>query len=130
MKIFILLATCAAFLLGPWGIVHQAQAIPRTFVSGTGNGTACTRTAPCAAFQIAVSATDDGGEINCLDAGDFGAVIIDKNITIDCAGTAGTIFGVGNGLGLNAVTINTANVVVRLRNLSINGGGVGKTGIR
>src|SRR5689334_20032246 len=93
-----------------------AHAIPRTFVSGTGAGVACTRAAPCATFSAAHTATDVNGEINCLDAGDFGPLTITKSITIDCAGTAAVISTSGIG-----VTINTAGVVVRLRNLMIKG---------
>ena len=52
-----------------------AHAIPRTFLSNTGSGTACSRTAPCADLLTALKATDQGGEINCLDAGDFGGVL-------------------------------------------------------
>src|SRR5262249_38802870 len=71
--------------------VGSAHAIPRSFVSGAGAGTTCTRAAPCATFQAAHNATDPGGEVNCIDPGDFGAVTITKSITIDCTGTLGTI---------------------------------------
>src|SRR5205823_3447799 len=96
-----------------------ANAVPRTFVSGTGTdaGT-CVRNVPCLTFSFAHGQTDAGGEINCVDAGDFGPLTITKSITIDCAGTVGGIL-VTSG---TAITINTASVVVRLRNLTINGG--------
>src|SRR5262245_29506097 len=96
--------------------VGSAHAIPRTFVSGAGAGTTCTRAAPCATFQAAHNATDPGGEINCVDAGDFGDVTITKSITIDCTGTLGTIRTNGT-----AVRIDTAGVVVTLRSLTIIG---------
>jgi hypothetical protein len=94
----------------------SAHAIPRTFVSGTGSGATCTRAAPCATFQAAHDATDANGEINCVDAGEFGRVTITKSITIDCAGTAGVIADSAFG-----ISINTAGVVVRVRNLTIDG---------
>src|SRR5947209_5865827 len=99
----------AAGLLAAW--VQPAHAIPRTFVSGTGSGTACTRAAPCASFATAQTATDVAGEINCLDAGVFPAATITKSLTIDCSGTLGAT---ASGFQVNAPT-----VVVRIRGLSI-----------
>ena len=53
----------------------QAQ-ISRTWMSGVGDdantATNCSRTAPCSSFSGAIGATTAGGEINCLDPGDFG----------------------------------------------------------
>src|ERR1700750_896995 len=83
-----------------------AQAIPRSFVSAAGGGAACTRALPCATFQAAHDATDANGEIDCIDAGQFGGVVITKSITIDCTGTIGA--------GANTITINTTSAVVRL----------------
>jgi hypothetical protein len=114
-----------AMLPGP------AQALNlRSWVSGTGSGTDCSRTAPCATFQIAHDATTAGGEINCVDAGDFTAIfstplvitstplVITKSITIDCGGTlGGQVYG--------NIQVNGAGIVVRLRNLSLQGLGVG-----
>jgi hypothetical protein len=91
----------------------SASAIPRTWVSSTGGGAACTRAAPCATFQAAHDATDANGEINCVDSGVFGGVIITKSITIDCAGTAATADA--------QITIMTTGLTVRLRNLIIDG---------
>jgi hypothetical protein len=63
----------------------QAQAT-RTWVSGVGDDVnPCSRTAPCKTFAGAISKTAAGGEINCIDAGGFGAVTIVKSMTIDCA---------------------------------------------
>jgi hypothetical protein len=105
----IVLPAAAAVLVA---LVSSAHAIPRTFVSSGGAGVACTRAAPCTTFQAAHNAADANGEINCIDAGSFGGVTIVKSITIDCAGTLGALAGTG-------VTIDTADVVVRLRNLNI-----------
>jgi hypothetical protein len=95
----------------------SAHAIPRTFVASNGVGAACTRAAPCATFQEAHDATDSAGEINCIDAGNFAPLTITKSITVDCAGTLGAIRAAAGA----AVTINTAGVVVRLRNLTMAG---------
>jgi hypothetical protein len=106
-----------------------ANAIPRTFVSGTGGGATCSRAAPCADFQAAHNATDPGGEVSCLDAGNFGGtsvITISKSITIDCAGAHATVFAAGT----QGFLINTAGVTVRLRNLTIDGGGGANIGIQ
>src|SRR5690349_3598944 len=114
MNTVALLSTGFATLASVVLAATSAQAIPRTFVSGTGSGTACTRAAPCATFQAAHDATTTGGQVNCLDPGDFGSVAITKAITIDCTGTFGA--GTGPATG-DAVTVN-AGGAVRLRNLS------------
>jgi hypothetical protein len=109
----IVLTATVAFVLAT---VSSAHAIPRTFVSSVGAGVACTRAAPCRTFQLAHDATNPNGEINCIDAADFGSVTISKSITIDCAGTLGAITAPATASG---VLIDTAGVTVRLRNLSI-----------
>jgi hypothetical protein len=100
-------------------VVSPASALPRTWVSGTGAGAACTRAAPCATFQAAHDATDPNGEINCVDSGSYGTVTITKPITVDCAGVLGTISTTSVG-----VVVETAGVV-RLRNLTITHEGSG-----
>ncbi len=99
-----------------------ALAIPETWVASNGGGVACTRAAPCANFQTAHLATDPGGIIKCVDAGNFGAVGITKSITIDCTGTNGGIVSVPGGPG---VEISAAGVDVTLRGLSVDGSGAG-----
>lgn len=109
-------AAIAVIVAAAWPAA-PAHAIPRTFVSATGGGAACTRALPCATFQAAHDATDPNGEINCIDAGQFGGLLITKSITIDCSGTIGA--------GANTVTINTTTAVVRLRGLTFEGPGDG-----
>jgi hypothetical protein len=105
----------------------QAQAT-RTWVSGVGDDTLpCSITTPCKTFQVALSKTAAGGEINCLTPGGFGPVTITNGITIDCTGTLG---GIMVGTGLTGITISASTNIVRLRGLSINGtNGQGTTGI-
>jgi hypothetical protein len=107
--------------------VAQAQAT-RTWVSGVGDdANPCSRTAPCKTFAGAISKTADGGEIDCIDPGGFGAVTITKGITIDGGGTFASILSAGtNGVIVNAASTKT----IILRNLSINGAGTGINGIR
>jgi hypothetical protein len=114
------------FVLSVASITH-AQAT-RTWVSGVGDDVnPCSRTAPCKTFAGAISKTAAGGEIDALDPGGFGAVTITKNMTID--GTNGAGFGSILASGVNGVNVNDSasgspnNIVVTLRNLSINGAG-------
>jgi hypothetical protein len=78
------------------------------FFSATGSGTQCTQAAPCT-LTAAVSHATPGSEISCADGSDSETVTISaKPLTIDCAGTVGS---------LNTITINGGAVVV-LRNIT------------
>lgn len=113
----------AAMALAPDAL---AQAT-RTWVSGVGDDVnPCSRTAPCKTFAGAISKTADGGIIDVLDPGGFGALTITKSITID--GSGGSIAGV-LASGTNGININAPGVKVILRNLDIEGGGTGLTGV-
>ena len=115
----------AACLLTANAEPARAQAF-RTWVSGVGDDVnPCARTAPCKTFAGAISKTAAFGEINCLDSGGFGAVTITKSITIDCGEAHGSILAGGS----NGINVNGANIIVSIRNLSINGAGGGIAGI-
>jgi hypothetical protein len=92
----------------------------QSWVSGAGNDTnACTRAAPCQTFAGALSKTAAGGEIDCLDPGSFGAVTINKAITLDCSGG----FGLVEVSGTNGINVAAgASDKVILRGLSFGGG--------
>ena len=61
----------------------RAQAT-RTWVSGVGNdANPCSRTSPCITWAGAFSKTTAAGEIDALDPGGFGAVTLNKSITLD-----------------------------------------------
>src|SRR6516225_8890284 len=92
----------------------------RTWVSGVGDDVnPCSRTAPCKTFAGAISKTAPGGEIDALDPGGFGALTINKSITIDGGGgqVASVLASGTNGI---VVAAGAADVVT-LRNLRING---------
>jgi hypothetical protein len=83
----------------------HAQTNQRSWVASFGNdANPCTRASPCLTFGGAHAKTNINGEINCIDAGDFGTVIIVKSITIDCHDFAA--IGVG---------FNNIGVVIGLR---------------
>ena len=98
----------------------------RTWVSGTGNDAdPCSFTAPCRTFAGALVKTFIGGEIDAITDGGFGAVTINKSITIDGNGHHASILASGtNGVNINVLTDpDDPNRRVVLRNLSINGTG-------
>ena len=100
----------------------------RTYVSGTGsdNG-ACTASSPCKTFQAALAMTLAGGEIFVLNSANYGAVTINKAVTITSEGAVAGILATG-GVG---ITINAgAGDIVNLRGLDIDGGNSGTNGIQ
>src|SRR5437588_774505 len=54
------------------------------YLSHTGSGTACTLGSPCSNMANAVTAAGTGGEVICLDKGNYGGVTIDFSITVSC----------------------------------------------
>src|SRR5262245_19324483 len=125
MKHYILFPILAAAAIGIYATPAEAQAT-RTWVSGVGDdANPCSRTAPCKTFAGAISKTAAGGEINCLDPGGFGAITITKSMTIDCDGTFGSILAAGT----NGVNVNASNIIVNLRNISIDGTTSGLIGV-
>lgn len=94
----------------------------RTWVSGINGSDAnpCTRTAPCTTWAGAMSRTAEGGVINALDPGGFGALHITKSLTIDGHGTHASILACGNPHGV-LVNTNDATDKVTLRDLRIIG---------
>src|SRR2546423_1445432 len=122
-----------AFLVITLAFASAAHAqATRTWVSGVGDdANPCSRTAPCKTFAGAISKTADGGEIDCIDPGGFGAVTITKSVTIDGGGTFASILAAGtNGVNVNDSASGAAGThIVRLRNISINGASTGFVGI-
>ena len=102
------------------GVLYAAPAQAqnaRSFVSGHGLDTnACTLPAPCRTFAAALLVTNASGEIDVLDPAGYGALTINKAISIvnDGVGTAGVIVpSSGTGITINAGT----NDAVSLRSL-------------
>src|ERR1700742_4463946 len=112
MKIKQLFAlACAGVLLAMVASPAWAQAT-RTWVSGLGDDVnPCSRTAPCKTFAGAISKTAAAGEINCIDAGGYGALTITKSITVKCDNTeAGVLVSGTNGFVIAAAA--TDRVVI------------------
>ena len=112
-------SSIVAIALGVLLHAGAAQALQRTWVSHAGNDSnTCDRTSPCLTFEGAYQKTTAGGEIDVLDGGDFGPLVIRNAITIanDGAGTAGIMSA---GIAIEVVAAPTDAVV--LRGLSLNG---------
>lgn len=119
LLILIALFACAS--------LAQAQAT-RTWVSGTGDDVnPCSRTSPCRTFAGALPKTAAGGEIDAMDPGSYGTVLITKSITLD--GGQGQVSGItaSSGVGITVAAASTDTVVIR--NITINGLEQGPRGI-
>jgi hypothetical protein len=105
-----------------FGTPTHAQ-LARTWVASTGNdANPCSQAAPCRTLAGALPRTNAGGEINILAPGDYGAVTINKAISV--------IYDSGGLAGVTAITISAgAGDAVYLRGLSIEGLGTGFRGI-
>ena len=128
MKWRILVAIVGALLSFGLAASPAGAQAARTWVSSSGSDlNPCTRRLPCLTFALALIRTIDGGEINCVDPGGFGPVlVITKSVTIDCGGMFGSAFASGTtGFTIDdSRTTAPQSITVTLRNLSINGGTV------
>jgi hypothetical protein len=98
----------------------------RTWVASFGGGSTCSRAAPCATFAAALAVTNAGGMINCVDAVTDTGLNLNKSVTIDCTGTFAGFVVPADSVGL----VTVGDQVVTLRGLSIEGAGVGGTGVQ
>jgi hypothetical protein len=95
-----------------------------SWVSSTGSGTACTRTAPCADLFTAQDATNPGGVISVLNPSDFNnGIAVTKSLTIRAEGLdgGGTLISSGGGF---VIVSAGANDVVTVEGLHFNGTGI------
>jgi hypothetical protein len=100
----------------------------RTYVSGLGSdANPCLASWPCQTFQAALALTTAGGEIYVLDSANYGAVTINKAVSITSEGAmAGVLATSGAGITIAA----GGGDVINLRGLDIDGGGFGGIGIQ
>jgi hypothetical protein len=123
-KIVIVAAIFVALAAAP----AKAQSV-RTFVSPTGNDSAaCSLTAPCRTFAAAYAVTNAGGEIAVLGTAGYGPLTINKAISIVNGGGFEAAIAVPS--GAVGITISAGTMdAVSLRGLTIDGAGVGFSGI-
>jgi hypothetical protein len=106
-----------------------ADARTATWVSGKGADSGdCSFSAPCRSFAYAITQTAPGGEIDVADSAGYGALTIDRAISIV---NDSSLAKVAVGSGATGITINAnANDAVHLRGLTIEGAGVGAIGVQ
>src|SRR6516165_6379198 len=105
----------------------QAQRA-RVFVSVTGDdANPCTGGSPCKTFQHAHDVVLAGGEISVLDTGGYGTLLISKSLSIVAIGVEASIAIPSGSTGINVNVGSTDKV--SLRGLTLDGTGVGTTGI-
>jgi hypothetical protein len=125
-----LMIGAAVLGFGAFAAAPASAQATRTWISGVGDDVnPCSRTAPCKTFAGAISKTANGGEINCLDPGGFGAVTVTKAMTFICDFTEGGVLVTGQ----NGFTINAADTdVVTISGMDIFGPttGPGLNGVR
>jgi hypothetical protein len=111
------LSTGMLFVLAATGMAQNQ----RTWVSNTGSDVPGCGSSPvsgaCRTFAGALASTSPGGEIDVLNSGDYGAVVINQAVTIDGGSTTAAITVMANGITVNA----GSNDSVVLRNLLIDG---------
>ena len=119
-KIAVLIAVLGTTLLPVLCAVPAHAQATRTWVSGVGDdANPCSRTAPCLTFAGAITKTAAGGEIDALDPGGFGAVTINKSITIDGGGGIASVQVSSGGLGIDVSA--GATDIVTIRNVQVQG---------
>jgi parallel beta helix pectate lyase-like protein len=126
---FAIAAVMAAIFLSLTPASAQSR---RTWVSRDGNNSNdCSQTAPCQTFQVALVKTSLHGEVDCLDAGDFGVVNIFQSVTIDCHSFGGITTNGADAMavGISFIEPNDPNPQAILRNLSIQSNNTGIDGI-
>jgi Periplasmic copper-binding protein (NosD) len=121
------LAIAAVLACSLFAAPAQAQR-SRVFVASYGSDSnPCTFGSPCKTFQHAHDTVTAGGEITAIDSAGFGPITINKAITI--TSPDGVEAGIVNGNGV-AISINAGTTdLVRLRGLTLNGGGIGYAGV-
>jgi hypothetical protein len=113
-------AFVATSLLQLYSAPAYAVTFTRTWVSHNGSdGNPCSQTLPCQTLGAALSSTSAGGEVDCLDSGDFSsaATTITMSVTIDCHGMVAAVFNSSTGDG---IAINAPGSIVTLRGLTLN----------
>jgi hypothetical protein len=101
----------------------------RSFVSSTGSDSNnCSLAAPCRSFAGAYAKTNAAGEIDVLNTAGYGPLSITGAISIVNDGGTASVLVPSGGTGIT-ITAGTSDAV-SLRGLTIEGAGVGVTGIK
>ncbi len=113
------------------GVLPQgAAAASRVWISaakGVDNGTCGPIATPCRTLSQAHANVDPGGEIDVLDPGGYGSVVITKSVNIvnEGVGVAGALASAGDAITVNAGSSDT----VLIRGFVIENGGSATNGV-
>lgn len=121
----------ASFLLTPGlaGPVHAASNLVAVSARGVDVAGCGSVASPCRTLQYAHNVVAPGGQLDVMESGEYGALTITKSVNVVYAGT-GVALVQPTGAGKNGVQVFAgAADVVRLRGLTIEGGGVGLNGV-
>src|SRR5437660_2670604 len=86
----------------------------------------CTVPDPCRTFDVAISKTNDGGEVIVLSSAGYGPFTVSKSVSIISPPAYHAALAPASG---DAITVNVDNAVVVLRGLTLNGSFGGVNGI-
>jgi hypothetical protein len=105
--------------------------VPETWVAyyGSDASSTCSLDEPCATFAGALEKTAQNGEIDVLTSGSYGALTINKPVTIYASGVTAEVDFAGDVEGVNVDLPDTAAGPVVLDGLDIDGGGTGDDGV-
>src|SRR5437016_8726467 len=99
----------------------------RSAVSLSGlDSASCTVPDPCRTFDVAISKTNDGGEVIVLSSAGYGPFTVTKSISVISPPAYHAAIAPTSG---DAITINVDNAAVVLRGLTLNGSLGGVNGI-
>ena len=111
---FRLSMTAATLALALILVSNSAHSVQRAFVasfgSDTNTATNCGFANPCRGFSAALTVTDSGGEIVALDAAGYGAVTIDKSVSL--VANPGFYAGISASVGDGVTILGTTAKVV------------------
>jgi hypothetical protein len=97
------------------GSAHALNVLSWVSHTGSDSNDCATPATPCLSFQGALNKTGSGGEITCLDFGNFGAMNVTVSVAIDCRATGGA----AEGCSFDPIVINAPGIVVSLRGLIV-----------
>src|SRR5437016_13051884 len=99
----------------------------RSAVSLSGlDSASCTVPDPCRTFDVAISKTNDGGEVIVLSSAGYGPFTVTKSVSIISPPAYHAALAPTSG---DAITVNVDNALVVLRGLTLNGSLGGNNGI-
>jgi hypothetical protein len=98
--------------------ITPAHAIFRAYLASDGNdANPCTLQQPCRLLPAALAAVDSGGEIWMLDSANYNTATVNIAKSVSILAIPGAVGGLVATGGTDGIVINTAGVVVSLRNL-------------